>query len=113
MHAELDEAPVVLLNEPAMHGIGLTDDQGQKDPGGQMTGVPEEQKNEVGQGVHASWRIRWFTPSATKRIPRGDRERNIGLLRPAVIPKPSAKEAEPLPATVLTSAVDKIMERIR
>jgi hypothetical protein len=57
MHVELDEAPVVLLNEPAMHGIGLTDDQGQKWPGRQMMGAPDEQKKEAGQGEHVSERI--------------------------------------------------------
>ena len=40
---EAEEAPVILLNEPAAHGIGSTDDHGQNEPAGQMTGAPDEQ----------------------------------------------------------------------
>jgi hypothetical protein len=54
------DAPVALLNEPAGQGVGFTEDSGQNEPMGQMTGAPDEQKWPIGQGTHVSWRMRWF-----------------------------------------------------
>jgi hypothetical protein len=59
-----DDAPTELLNEPAPQGVGFTDDSGQNEPAGQMTGAPDEQKKEAGQGTQVSWRMRWFDASA-------------------------------------------------
>ena len=73
---EFSEAPVTLLYVPATHGIGFTDDQGQYEPIGQTTGVPEAQKKEAGQGEHVRERITlpdssptMMTPDAVTAIP--------------------------------------------
>ena len=42
--AAIEDAPVALLNVPARQFVGSTDDKGQNEPIGQMTGAPDEQK---------------------------------------------------------------------
>jgi hypothetical protein len=38
------DAPVTLLNVPTGQGVGFTEENGQNEPMGQMTGAPDEQK---------------------------------------------------------------------
>jgi hypothetical protein len=97
-----DDAPTELLYVAAGQPVGLTDAHGQNEPVGQSSGAPDAQKNDAGQVTHVSCRIRLLFLSVVKRIPEGDRARNIGPLKRASEPKPSAKEAEPLPAIVFT-----------
>lgn len=42
-HATHELAPRMSLNVPAGQGVGFTEETGQKEPAGQMTGAPEEQ----------------------------------------------------------------------
>ena len=43
VHVAMEAAPVLLLNVPAGHSVGLVDESGQYEPVGQRMGVPEEQ----------------------------------------------------------------------
>ena len=78
MQAEMEEAPVALLNVPAPQGVGFVEESGQNEPIGQMTGAPDEQKWPAGQGTHVSWRMRLLFVSAKVMTPEGDRVRNSG-----------------------------------
>ena len=44
MHALIEIAPVVMLSVSAGQGVAFTEDSGQYDPIGQMSGAPDEQK---------------------------------------------------------------------
>ena len=48
------DAPVELLNVPGGQFVGSADPHGQNDPEGQITGAPDAQKNDAGQGAHVS-----------------------------------------------------------
>ncbi len=65
----LEAAPVAALKVPAAQGEAVEEERGQKWPGGQITGTPEAQWKEAGQGTHVSWRTRALNVSATKRMP--------------------------------------------
>jgi len=43
-HVAFDAAPAAALHVPAAHGVASTEAKGQKEPGGQVRGAPEEQK---------------------------------------------------------------------
>ena len=43
-HVAFDDAPVVDEKVPAGHAVGFTEENEQKDPAGQRTGVPDAQK---------------------------------------------------------------------
>ena len=43
MQVAFEAAPVAALEVPAGQAVALTEDRGQKEPGGQSTGVPEKQ----------------------------------------------------------------------
>ncbi len=65
-------------------------------------------------------RMRWFPqpwhpphPSATNTVPLGCHTAPVGPLNCAVTPKPSAKPATPLPASVETDAEESAMVRTR
>lgn len=42
-HVALEDVPVILLNVPARQRVAFTEDHGQNEPAGQVTGAPLEQ----------------------------------------------------------------------
>ena len=98
-----DAAPAAAEKVPPGQGVTVTEAHGQKEPGGQVTGAPEAQKKEAGQGVHVRARRLWAASSATTTTPAAVTVMPCGVVNDAAVPKPLAEPAVELPATVVTN----------